>query len=70
MFLTKQISDFSLVSYAMLCEMIKNNNELSILCCESVGMYSAASKRKPNSHDLTNLDFIFLTHRKSEGGSC
>ena len=33
-------------------------------------MCSAASKRNPNLHHLTKLDFIFFTYKKSEGGNC
>lgn len=56
----------------MICEMIKKKITRVIFNCNESqsGMYSAASKRKANFHDLGKLDFIFLTHKKSEGDSC
>ena len=55
---------------AMMYEMIKKTRVI-FNCNESqLGMYSAVSKRKANFHDLGKLDFIFITHKISEGDSC
>lgn len=70
-FLTKWISDFSVVTHCAngLKEQI-NNKSYPQLYSNQSGLCSAASKRKPNLYDLTKLHFIFFIHKKSEGDNC